>query len=305
MTPSVVFSSSLLGVGLAILGAIGFAVQYLCIRLGTENGDVRDAVLVVSVCNVVLLGVPALVLYPRPYTALFTPRSAIAFAIAGIAGIFLARLLLFTSIERIGANLTSPVIASNVFFATIFAVVVLGERLTLVHALGIVCIVAGIAIVSWETAEDGPERSVREVGLSLSMPLAAAVLIGTEPIFIALGLAEGTAMLPGMVLMALAGTLGFVSYLAVSGSLAPVPLWSRSTAWYVGGGVSTTVGFVGYVAALEVVPVVVVMPLLQLTPLLVVGLSALLLPTLERVTWRVVASALVVVVGAALVSVSG
>ncbi len=48
------------------------------------------------------------------------------------------------------------------------------------------------------------------------------------------------------------------------------------------------------------------MPLLQLTPLLVAGLSVVFLPRrLERVTWRVGASAFVVVVGATAVSLSG
>jgi uncharacterized membrane protein len=69
--------------------------------------------------------------------------------------------------------------------------------------------------------------------------------------------------------------------------------------------VSTTIGFATYFAALEIGSVALVMPLLQLTPLIVVGLSALFLPQrLERVTWRVTASAIVVVIGATVVSVA-
>ncbi|MDF9746849.1 DMT family transporter [Natrinema salsiterrestre] len=300
-------SNSLLGVGLASVAAVGFAGQFLCVRLGTDDGDVTDAVLVVLCCNVLIVVPIAFVTHAPPYSALFTPLSAISFAAAGIAGMFVARLLMFTSIDALGASITSPVIASNVLFATVFAVVLLGERLTASHFLGIVLIVAGIAVVSWETAAaTGPDRSLRETGTMLALPVAAAVCIGIEPIFVSTGLAEGTPILPGLAVMATVATVCFTGYLAWAGSLGRVPLRSASTAWYVAGGVSTTVAFLAYFAALTVAPVVVVMPLLQLTPLLVVVLSVLFLPRrLERVTWRVTAAATVVVLGTTLVSVVG
>lgn len=298
---------SLLGVLLASVAAVGFAGQFLCIRLGTDDGDVTDAVLVVLICHVVLLAPAVIVLHAPPYTTLFTLRSVASFAAAGIAGMFVARLLMFTSIEAVGASLTSPVIASNVLFATIFAVVFLEEQLTISHLAGIVLIVAGIAVVSWETAAaSDAERSRRETGAMLAVPLAAAVCIGIEPIFVSIGLADGTPILPGLLVMASAATAGFVGYSAWTGSLGTVSVRSASTLWYVTGGLSTTVGFVAYFAALTVSPVVLVMPLLQLTPLLVVALSVCFLPQrLERVTWRVTGSAIVVVAGATIVSVVG
>ncbi|WP_226006867.1 DMT family transporter [Natrinema salinisoli] len=299
-------SNSLLGVGLASVAAVGFAGQFLCVRLGTDDGEVIDAVLVVLLCNVAIVVPAAFLSHSPPYSALFTPLSAVSFAAAGIAGMFVARLLMFTSIDALGASITSPVIASNVLFATIFAVVLLGERLTASHFAGIVLIVSGIAVVSWETTATGPDRSVRETGTMLALPVAAAVCIGIEPIFVSTGLAEGTPILPGLAVMATVATAGFTGYLAWIGTLDRVPLRSASTAWYVAGGVSTTVAFLAYFAALTVAPVVVVMPLLQLTPLLVVVLSLLFLPRrLERVTWRVTAAATVVVLGTTLVSVVG
>ncbi|RQG92248.1 EamA family transporter [Natrarchaeobius chitinivorans] len=300
-------SEAVLGVVLATVGALAFAAQFLCIRLGTDGGNVTEAVFVVLLCNVALAGLPTLVLYSSPYSALFTPVSFAAFAAAGVAGMFVARLLMFESIQAIGANLTSPVIASNVLFATVFAIVLLEESLTAVHFAGIVLIIGGLTVVSWETAATtDPGQSIRETGTTLFVPLVAAVFIGAEPIFVSIGLAEGTAILPGLTVMATTATLGFVGYLVVTRSLHQIGIRSGSTGWYVGGGISTTVGFLSYFAALEFAPVVVVIPLLQLTPLLVVVLSLLFLPArLERVNWRVGTSALVVVVGATVVSLSG
>ncbi len=300
-------TDSLLGVFFASVAAVGFAGQFLCIRLGTEDGEVMDAVLVVLLCNVALLVPPALILYSPPYSALYTPVSFVSFAAAGVAGMFVARLLLFRSIKAIGASLTSPIVASNVLFATVFAVIFLDERLTAVHFAGIVLIVAGLAVVSWETNASTPsDQSIRETGGTLVLPVAAAVCIGIEPIFISIGLAEGTATLPGVVVMASVATIGFVGYLVWTGAVRRLPVRDGPMKWYVAAGVFTTIGFVSYFAALELAPVVIVMPLLQVTPLLVVVFSALFLPArLERVTWRVVASAAVVVIGATIVSLSG
>jgi len=300
-------STSILGVFFAVLASVGFAGQFLCIRLGTDTGNVSNAVLVVLLSNVFLIFPLIFVFHTPPYSALFTPLSIASFAAAGIAGMVVARVLMFTSIKQLGANITSPVIASNALFATIFAIVFLGERPTVGQYLGIVLIVVGIAVVSWETAAvSNTDKSLRQIGAKLLLPVAAAVSIGIEPIFVSTGLAEGTPVLPGLFVMAGSATICYIVYLVSTGSLTPISMRSSATGWYVAAGVSTTIGFVTYFAALEIGSVAVVMPLLQLTPLIVVGVSALFLPQrLERVTWRVVASAIVVVIGATIVSVVG
>ncbi|MFP9062598.1 EamA family transporter [Natrialbaceae archaeon A-chndr2] len=296
-----------LGLVLASGSAVLWAAQFLCIRLGTDNGQVTDAVLVTLLSNVVLLTPIVLVLYAGELSTLFTPYSILSFAAAGVAGSLVARLLMYRSIETIGASRTSPVISANVFFATVLAVVFLDERLTGTHLLGIVLIVGGVAVISWETASSAePDQSLRDLGLSLALPIGAAAAIGVEPIFVSMGLAAGTPAIPGVLFMTFVGTIGFVGYLVWHSAPVRVPLKSATMGWYLGAGVSSTFALVAYFAALEVAPVVVVVPLLQTTPLLVVVLSALFLPQrLEKVTPAVIAAAAVVVIGAALVSISG
>ncbi|MFP9192812.1 EamA family transporter [Natronosalvus vescus] len=296
----------ILGILLASLAAIMWAIQYLCVRVGTDDGDVLSAVIVTIAVNLALLAPAVLVVYPRPYSGLFTPLSLVAFTAAGLVGTLLARLLMYKSIETIGASRTSPVIAANVFFATVLAVVFLEESLTFVHVVGIVLIVGGVAVISWDTASSEPDQSLRELGLSLLLPVVAAAAIGIEPIFVSIGLEEGTPAIPGVLAMTAAGGIGFVGYLLWRRQPVQLSVRSPSTAWYVAAGVSSAIGLVTYFAALEVAPVVIVVPLLQTTPLLVVVLSALFLPQrLERVTLLTVVAALVVVGGAILVSVSG
>lgn len=297
--------SSAVGVGLATAAAVIFAFQYLFVRLGTDGGRITDIMLVSLLTNVVVMVPLTLLVHGVPS---LTTVAVLSFVAAGLSGSLLARLCMFKSVEAIGASRTSPVVASNVFFATILAVIVFGERLTAPHLLGIVLIVVGVAAISWETAHDAdPDGSVRELGLSLALPLLAALFIGFEPIFVAYGLGSGAAVLPGVAIKALAATIGFVGYLALTNGYRPEMLrWNPYMKWYLGAGITSTAGIGTYFLALEVAPVVLVVPLLQTSPLIVVVLSAVFLPQrLERVTWRLVAGALVVVTGAMLVSVTG
>ena len=57
-----------------------------------------------------------------------------------------------------------------------------------------------------------------------------------------------------------------------------------------------------YFRALEIAPVVLVVPIVQILPLIVIGLSFLFLKRLEVITWKLVLAAMSVVVGAAIVT---
>lgn len=300
-------SSTIIGAGLATLAAFGFAIQFLCIRIGTADGDVADAVLVTLLCNVVLVVPLVGVLYRGGFLELYTTTALVAFAGAGVLGLCLARICLFTGVKLIGASRTSPIAASNVLFATVFAYVFLGERVAIAHLAGIVLIVGGVAALSWETAaNERANKSLRESGTAIAFPVAAALLIGVEPILISIGLTEGTPILAGLAMMILAGTIGFFGYWFITQQTLNVTWRGSVLWWYIGGGIATTVAFVAYLLALEVTTVVVAVPILQTSPLIVLVLSALFLPArLERITWRLVAAACVIVLGAAIVSVVG
>ncbi len=297
--------ASVAGLALALLAAFAFASQYVCVRIATENGRVDDVVFVSLGCNVALI-VPATVVLYAPTFGL-TPVSLLAFAGAGLTGSLLARLCMFQSVDAIGASRTSPVVSTNVLFATLLAVLLLGERLTPIHSAGIVLLVGGAAVISYETATDDPDRSVREVGVSLALPFLAAGFLGVEPILLSIGFAEGTPVLVSFAVKVLVATAGFLAYLRFRDAVPTTELLEGpERRWYLGAGVASTVGIGAYLAALSIAPVVYVVPFLQTAPLIVVVLSALFLPRrLERVTPRLVAAATVVVGGAVVVSLSG
>jgi len=194
---------SALGVGLALLAAFAWAVQYVALRLGADGGSVRELMVVTLGCNVVIV-VPVVAVFFQPAAEL-TVRSLAAFGAAGLVGSVCGRLLLYGSVDVVGASRTAPVVASSTLFATGFTAPLLGERISAVHAAGVVLVVAGISVVSWEVAADADEeRSLRSVGRAILLPLGSAVLLGLEPIFVAWGLAEGTPAVTGFAVNAVA-----------------------------------------------------------------------------------------------------
>lgn len=294
-----------LGVVLAVVAAVAWAAQYVFVRLATVEGSTTDAVAVVLVCNVVLV-VPAALVLSEPSTLASVDVLA-AFVGAGLAGSLLGRICQFRAIETIGASRSAPVVASTALFSAGLAVVLLGESLTTVHAVGILLVVVGVSYVSWKTATDPADpRPIREIGLSLVLPILAALCFAIEPVFISWGLAQGAPVVAGLAVKVVAAAAGFFGYLLFVSKLPNATRLAGPMRWYVASGVASTVALLVYFLALEIAPVVVVVPIVQVSPLIVLVLSSAFLPRgLERVTWDLAVAATVVVVGAIVVSISG
>lgn len=296
---------ALAGIGLAVAGAAGWALQYVSLRLATDrdSGTVAAAMVISLAVNVAIL-LPLVGVWFYPDYGL-TPLAVGAFAAAGIAGSLVARVAQFASTTAIGASRTAPVVSTTALFSAVFAVVFLGETLTPVHAGGIVLVVAGVAVISYDTARDGTEATFREAGATLVLPLIAAVAVGIEPVFVKTGLAEGVSPFVGLLIMSSSAAVGYGFYARATRTVTASDVVDGPMGWYVVCGLASTIAVGGYYAALALLPVVVVVPIFQTAPLLVVVVSAALLPRrLEYVTPRLVAAAAVVVVGTTVVSLS-
>lgn len=284
------------GVVLAAIAALAVAVQSVSVRVGTDEGRATDALVVVLLTNVLVIVPAALVLHYPAYSV--TREAILAFVAAGLVGTLVGRIFYYTSIQRIGASRSEPLKASQPLHATLIAVVVLGEQVTTGHVAGILLIVAGIAAISWETAR-GDHVAEETSGLAILLPLAAAFLFGIEPTLAKLGFAEGTPILVGLAIKTVAATAGFLGYLRLRNDLPSLAVFGgRNVRWYALAGLSNTTFLFLYYAGLSIAPVSVVVPIIQTSPLLVMVLSLAFLSRLERVTWKLLTAACVVVGGA-------
>lgn len=291
------------GVLLPLTGAVLLAGQALLVRLATRRGTVTEVLVFMLLVNVVLL-VPLAAVLSYPDYGL-TLRSMLAFVAAGLVGTVFGRLALFTGIQRVGASRAEPVKASNPLFAAVIAVLVLNERMTPEHVLGVVLIVVGVAIISWEQAS-GPETDELGSTAGLAFPLLAALCFAVEPTVAKLGLDEGTPVFVGLAIKTTAATVGYLGYLRWRGTLpTPGSFSGEELPWYAAAGLANTAFLVALYASLAVAPVVLVAPLVQASPLFVVVLSYVFLQDIERVTARLALGVAVVVGGGALVAIYG
>lgn len=293
-----------LGVLLAILGAFGLASMSLAVRYGTISTQSADALVVVLAVNVVVL-VPVAFVVTDPLGELGL-RSVAAFTAAGLVGTMAGRAMHYEGIKRVGSSRAEPIKSSQPLHASLIAVVVLGEVVSAGHALALVAIVAGIAIITYEHSRvDG--KTNRGSLRGLTFPFAAAFFYGIEPTFAKLGFAEGVGALPGLMVKTVAASIGFLGYLWWTRGLPrPGDIERRELPWLLGAGVANTWFLLAYYGALVLEPVSVVVPLVQSSPLLVILISLVLVSDeLERVTWRLAAGAAVVVAGAVGVTLLG
>ncbi|MBX0295540.1 DMT family transporter [Haloarcula nitratireducens] len=286
------------GLALASFAAFSLAVQSLAVRRATRTQSVAALTGTVFAVNVFLL-VPVTAVRHAPDYGL-TARSVLAFAAGGALGSLLARVALFVGISRLGASRAEPLKSTFPLVSVAAAVLVLGDRLTVPLLAGVTLLVAGAVAVSWDARKSGVAASGRQAWVDLAFPLAAAVLLGIDPVFTKTGLEEGTPALVGVTVRVLAAASGFAGYLLWRRARRRGTGLTRPTRWAVAAGLANTAYLGSYLAALSRAPVSVVAPILGASPLLVV-LGSALFAREEEVTARLGVAVAVLVAGVVLI----
>ena len=222
-------------------------------------------------------------------------RGVWPFALAGILGPGVSQVLFTFAIRDAGPSRTSAMVGMAPLFAVTFAGLLLGEPLAAGIVVGAILIVGGGVLLGTET---GRPIHVKVIGLVFA--LAAALTFASRDTFVR-WLAVDTDVAPALAITAtlFAGTLTILLAVAVSRK----PLSPRSIPLFVPAGLMFGLSYVSLYEAFFRGRLSVVAPLVATESLWGVGLSAVFLRHTEGVGRRLVAGALLVVVGGALISV--
>ena len=141
-----------LAIILALLAAIGWGTSAIFVRVGLQNMRSTTGTVVSLASGILMVGSIALTIYGSEMFAL--PAVAFAwFALLGLLNYPLGRFLNFTSVRLAGVGRASPILAGAPLVAVTLGVLLGGETLTPLIALGGATIVAGVVlIVSARTA---------------------------------------------------------------------------------------------------------------------------------------------------------
>jgi drug/metabolite transporter (DMT)-like permease len=232
----------------------------------------------------------------------------------GIIHFVVGRFFNYSANQAAGVNLAGPVVQLQVIWTLFLAVMILGEPCSLLQMIGAALIVAG-SIIPQQQPEHSRVTSAASRKFSDFRPnylkgyvfgLLAAVAYGTSPIMARHAL-QHTGPANGI----LGGLIAYIAATVVVALVLLVPAVRREVAatkrenarWFAYSGVFVAMAQGFFFAAVAVAPVMLVMPLLQMSLVFRVLLSTWLNPGHEVFGSFVLAGIATAISGALLVSV--
>ena len=223
-------------------------------------------------------------------------RTALAFfVLAGLVGTVAGRLLRFIAIERVGASVSAAIVNLNPLIATLLAIALLGERVTVPIVTGTIVITLGTVLLSMSGAHLGFRPAL------LVYPLLSATCFGMVSILRKIGL-SGAGPIIGMALNVSTAALAFAAFMLASGQRGALICRGRPLAYFAAAGLMENVAVFLNLMALGMGTVSVVTPLYGSSPIFVLLLSFFFLRGVEVLTARVVAGTVLIVLGIYLLS---
>ena len=280
----------------AILAALFFAASDYFSRVALERVSPTSAVLATTWVNVLVWW--PLFIFLVPWRLLASPAT-LPFIAAGILGPFLARLSLYTGMQRLGVSVAAPISNTQVLVAALGGILFFSERITPLGGLGILVLVAGASLLRADPSagnREGPRRQ-----LDVVFPLLAALFFGVSYMFRKVGLQ----MVPELMLaLPIISTTSLLTQYAAGLARRRLPAFPRgSVLWPLAvTGLLLCGAQLFSLWAIHLGDLAVVIPLQSTSPLFAVGITAVFLRRLERVTRLVWVGATLVVTGAVLVN---
>jgi DME family drug/metabolite transporter len=278
----------------ALASAFLFALSNHFSNRGLERSDARSGTLVSIATSAVAYWAFAPFFLEGWY---WLTTAAVMFAIVGIIRPAISTTLAISSIKMMGPTLTSSLTAATPIFGSIFAILVLGERLSLPVAIGTLAVVAGAAVAAWN-----PKGLKRTWPLwAIALPLGATLIRATGHIVTKYGLLEVDS--PSFaVLVGNSVSLG-TAVLAYKWQQRPFSGMGSGNRWFVAAGIANALSLQFLNNALSVGDVVAVVPIVSATPVFTLLLGLLYFGR-ETITWRTAATMALIVPGVILVALS-
>ena len=278
----------------AIFSAAAWAVDSILVRKGTAFSNPSTAALVSFSVNVTVL-VPY-IFYQYPAEKIFQPANGF-FLLSGIIQPAMVRVLFYVGIVRLGVSRAGPIRGTAPLFSVAIALFLFHERPVLMVYLGGVLTVAGTWLVSYKREGEAKWR-----GMDLLFPLSAAMLASVSQNIRKLGLVSTHEPIIAATISTATSLVCLLGSLLLSGRKSAVQITGRCLPYYLGAAVFALVGQLCNFIALNGGQISVVAPLINTTPLFVIGLTALFLRGEEKVNKAVVIGAILLVAGIAAIT---
>jgi uncharacterized membrane protein len=286
----------MLPVLLAVISSVLHAANNILIKKGLAYSDAHTAVISTLGINALLMCIVALIY--SPIKELWRP-AVLMFVLVGIFHPGLTRFLTVKGVERIGVALAIPLRSTTPVFSAGFAILLLGERVTIPILWGTILIVIGVVILSYR------KGAVSDVRVRFIMfPIFSAAIAALSTVFYKIGMKDSLLPYP-LLAGAVSVTTSFL-VITMTGGSARWRTFSfnrRCMPFYICAGIGSAMATISNTYALFLGKVIIISPISNTVPLFILVFAAIFLRDVERVTISIVMGAIMVVLGAVIISV--
>lgn len=295
----------MIGVVLAIISAVGFGANIFFARLGLQHMKSGSGAVISSATAFILVMLPVMALYWKEVAGL----SLVAFgwlAFVGSIHFGVGRFLNLTGVSLSGAGRQSVLLSTVPLFSSLFAITIGTETLTAPVIFGTLAITLGLIVASRKSStqsEREDKKAQKNIMLGNILGLLTSALYGFSVFLENMVVKE---IVSPMVASAFALMFGAIFVTIVFNRSAPRDiLRAPRTAWLYmalsGAGIAWGLTFMFF--ALSRSQVVLVSPLLNISSLVTLAMSFAFLRQLEKVTVWLVTGSLLVIAGAAAITI--
>jgi uncharacterized membrane protein len=212
--------------------------------------------------------------------------------VVGTAG---GRFFRVIAIQKVGASVAAAINNLAPLISTVLAIVVLGERVTLPIVAGTMVIVCGTILLSLSGRHAGFEAR------HLVYPFLSASCFGVVAIARKMGLGHAGPLFDSAVNIT-AALIASTTFVVATGNQGSLRCDRRSLRYFIAGGIAENAGVFLVLASLGFGDVSIVTPLAGTSPLFVLLLAYFFPSHAEKLTWRVVVGAVLIVLGVVMLS---
>jgi DME family drug/metabolite transporter len=280
----------------ALANAFLFALHNMFSKKALRYSNPATGVISSLLINIVFLWALTILFVPMSNV---TVASLLIFVVVGFFQPGLTRLLTYKGIDALGVAITDPVRATTPLFSAMMAIIFLREEITLQIVAATFMIIAGITFLSWRSG------SMKLIGSAVYLwyPIAASALAGASQVVRKFGLAGvphpfvAAAVTATSSLVVSVLTMWYVEKTHETWKMNRHCFW-----WFLGAGITVSLAMICIYFALDLGTVSVVIPISSTGPFFSLILTAIFLRDVERVTFRIAASAALIVGGVLLIS---
>jgi len=290
----------MIGIALALLSALSFGLSQILVRRNLDKSNFVYISLTVTIMGNIILWPLALT-----FTNLNTinPEGLLLFVFAGLLAPGIARLFYFKGMETAGISANASIFATYPLYTSITAILLLGETLTAENWTGLACIIAGVIFVG-RSINNGDARPKSTSKKGLIVPVLGSLALAFSQIVRKEGLNIYNEPLLGVAVGYTTALIVYLLVMAFSKDARTTGFSRKDLQMFWKPGVGIAAGWLLSFLALSQEMVSIVAPILQTELLFILFFAYIFLRKLEKFSFKLVASALLIVAGVILISIN-